>query len=96
MVDSGRAGLVPAGGLGNSDRLPSVLATRQVATGVFITDVVLFVLASAFNDRSSTSVDGILWWVAIAVFLLLIVFGLGVLVQFLRTRRRRPRRSRVR
>jgi ABC-type nickel/cobalt efflux system permease component RcnA len=88
--------LVPVGGLGNSDRLPSVFAIRQVATGLFVTDVVLFLLAAAFNDHSSTSVDGILWWVAIAVFLLLMMFGLAVFVQFLRTRRRRPKRSRAR
>jgi ABC-type nickel/cobalt efflux system permease component RcnA len=73
-----------------------VLAIRQVAKGLVLTDVVLFVLASVFNDHSSTSVDGILWWLALAVFLLMILFGLGVFVQFMRTRRTRPRRSRVR
>jgi ABC-type nickel/cobalt efflux system permease component RcnA len=75
-----------------------MFAFRQVAIGLVVTDVALFLLASAFNDHSSTSVDGILWWMAIAVFLLLIMFGLAVLVQFLRTRRRRrrPKRSRVR
>jgi hypothetical protein len=73
-----------------------MFAIRQVATGLFLTDVVLFLAATALNDHSSTSVDGILWWIAIAVFLLLIMFGLAVLVQFLRTRRRRPKRSRVR
>ena len=73
-----------------------MFAVRQVAIGLVVTDVVLFLLASAFNDHSSTSVDGILWWMAIAVFLLLILFGLAVLVQFLRTKRRRPKRSRVR
>ena len=73
-----------------------MLAVRQVAIGLVVTDVVLFLLASAFNDQSRTSVDGILWWMAIAVFLLLIMFGLAVLIQFLRTRRRRPKRSRVR
>ena len=73
-----------------------MLAVRQVAIGLVVTDVVLFLLASAFNDQSRTSVDGILWWMAIAVFVLLIMFGLAVLVQFLRTRRRRPKRSRVR
>jgi ABC-type nickel/cobalt efflux system permease component RcnA len=92
----GLASFSPLGGFGNSDRLPSMLAVRQVAIGLVVTDVVLFLLASAFNDHSGTSVDGILWWMAIAVFLLLILFGLAVLVQFLRTRRRRPKRSRVR
>jgi heme/copper-type cytochrome/quinol oxidase subunit 2 len=73
-----------------------VLTSRRVATRLFLADVVLFVLASAFNDHSRTSVDGILWWIAFAGFLLLIVFGLGVFVQFMRTRRRRPKRSRAR
>jgi ABC-type nickel/cobalt efflux system permease component RcnA len=84
------------GRIGNSDRLPSVFAIRQVATGLFVTDVVLFLLASTFNDHSSTSVDGILWWLAIAVFALLVMFGLALVVQFMRTRRRRPRRPHVR
>lgn len=92
----GLAGLSPLGDFGNSDRLPSMFTVRQVAIGLVVTDVALFLLASAFNDHSRTSVDGILWWMAIAVFLLLIMFALAVLVQFLRTRRRRPKRSRVR
>jgi hypothetical protein len=92
----GLASFSPLEEFGNSDRLPGMLAVRQVAIGLALTDVALFLLASAFNDHSSTSVDGILWWMAIAVFLLLILFGLAVLVQFLRTRRRRPKRSRVR
>jgi hypothetical protein len=49
-----------------------------------------------FNDHSNTSVDGILWWGAFAVFVLLFVFGTAVFVQFMRTRRTRPRRSRAR
>ena len=69
---------------------------RQGATGLFVTDLVFFLLAAAFNDQSNTSIDGILWWIAIALFLLLIMFGLAVLIQFLRTRLRRPKRSRVR
>lgn len=73
-----------------------MLAARQVAIGLVVTDVALFLLASAFNDHSNTSVDGILWWMAIAVFVLLIMVGLAALIQFLRTRRRRPKRSRVR
>jgi hypothetical protein len=88
--------LAPVDRLGNSDRLTSVFAIRQVAAGVFLTDVALFVLASVFNDHSNTSIDGILWWLAFAVFLLLIVFGFAVFVQFMRTRRTRPRRSRAR
>ncbi len=73
-----------------------MLAIRQVATGLFVTDVVLFLLAAAFNDHSNTSIDGILWWIAIAVFALLIMLGVAVFIQFLRTRRRRPKRSRAR
>lgn len=88
--------LVRVGALANSDSLPSMFAIRQVATGLFVTDVVFFLLAAAFNDQSNTSIDGILWWIAIAIFLLLIMFGLAVFVQFLRTRRRRPKRSRAR
>jgi ABC-type nickel/cobalt efflux system permease component RcnA len=71
-----------------------VLQARQLATGLFLADIALFLLAAAFNDRSSTSADGILWWLAIAGFALLIVFGTGVFVQFVRTRRKRPRRAR--
>lgn len=76
-----------------------MLRVRQAATGLFLADVALFLLAAAFNDHSSTSVDGILWWLAIAVFVLIIVFGLGLLVQFLWTRwtrRSLPRRPRAR
>jgi ABC-type nickel/cobalt efflux system permease component RcnA len=73
-----------------------VFAIRQVATGLFVTDVVLFLLAATFNDHSSTSVDGILWWLAIAVFVLLVMFGLALVVQYVRTRGRRPKRPHVR
>jgi heme/copper-type cytochrome/quinol oxidase subunit 2 len=73
-----------------------VLASRTVAKGLVLADVALFVLASVFNDHSNTSVDGILWWAAFAVFVMLIVFGTAVFVQFMRTRRTRPRRSRAR
>ena len=57
-------------------------------------DVVLFVIAAALNDRSSTSVDGIIWWIAIAGFVLLVAASFAVLVGFVRSRARRPRRSR--
>ena len=73
-----------------------MFAIRRVVTGLFVADVVLFLVAGAFNDHSSTSADGILWWVAIAGFLLLMLSGVGVIVQFLRTRRWRPRRARAR
>jgi membrane protein implicated in regulation of membrane protease activity len=58
--------------------------------------VVLFLIAAAFNDHSSTSIDGIIWWVAIAGFALLIVASCAVLVGFLFNRGKRTRRSRTR
>jgi NAD/NADP transhydrogenase alpha subunit len=72
-----------------------VLASRQILGRLAIAVVVLFVLAAAFNDHSTTSVDGILWWVAIAGFILLIVAACAVLVGFIVTRRKRPRKSRA-
>jgi uncharacterized membrane protein len=71
---------------------------RQLLTYLAIAVVVLFLLASLFNDRSSTSIDGILWWLAIFMFALLIVAVSVGFIQFLmaRTRTRRPRRSRAR
>jgi len=69
---------------------------RRLVTWLCVADVALFLLAGALNDHSSTSFDGILWWIAIAVFVLLILFGFGVLVQFLYSRRRRPGRARAR
>lgn len=75
-----------------------MLANRQFWTRVAVADVVLFVLASVFNDQSSTSADGILWWLAIGVFVLLLVAGSVMLIQFVwtRTRGRRLRRPRAR
>lgn len=75
-----------------------MLASRTLLSRVAVADVVLFVLASAFNDGSSTSADGILWWVAIGVFLLLLLAGTVILVQFAlaRARGRRFRRPRAR
>lgn len=72
------------------------MQTRQLATRLFLADVALFVLAAVLSHHGSTSLDNIVWWIAIAGFLLLILFGLGVLVQFVFSRRRRPRRSRTR
>lgn len=59
-------------------------------------DVVLFVIAAALNDRSSTSVDGIIWWVAIAGFILLVLASFAVLVGFVRSRVKRSHRPRTR
>jgi H+/Cl- antiporter ClcA len=66
---------------------------RQVCVSLAVADVVLFLLASAFNDHSSTSADGILWWLALFVFALLIVAGLVVLVQYVWSKRRRRKRT---
>jgi hypothetical protein len=66
---------------------------RQVCISLAVADVVLFLLASAFNDHSSTSVDGILWWVALFVFVLLIAIGIVVLVQYVWSKRRRRKRA---
>ena len=69
---------------------------RQLVTAVIALDLLLFVVASAINDHSNTSVDGILWYAAIVVFFLLMVIGTVILVRFLWTRRRRPKRIRGR
>lgn len=69
---------------------------RQLVTAVIALDLLLFVVASAINDHSNTSVDGILWYAAIVVFFLLMVIGTVILVRFLWTRRRRPKRVRGR
>ena len=41
---------------------------RQFCTAVIALDVALFVIASAINDHSNTSVDGVVWYAAIFVF----------------------------
>ena len=73
-----------------------MLASRQFLTRCAVAVVVLFLIAAAFNDHSTTSVDGIIWWVAIAAFGLLILATCVILVGYLASRFRRPRRSRVR
>jgi hypothetical protein len=64
-----------------------VIAPRRAIVSLAIADVVLFLIAVAFNDHSNTSVDGI----ALFGFVLLILAGLVVLTQFLRSRSRRTR-----
>ena len=39
-----------------------MVVSRQACGYLAVADVVLFLIASAFNDHSSTSVDGIVWW----------------------------------
>jgi hypothetical protein len=73
-----------------------MLARRQLWSRLAIADVVLFVIASAFNDHSSLSVDGLIWWLAIALFGLLIVAASVALVVWVRSRAKRPRRPRTR
>ena len=73
-----------------------MIVSRQALGYLAVADVVLFLIASAFNNPSATSVDGIVWWIALFVFLLLIVAGFVVLIQFLRSRGKRPKRTRGR
>ncbi len=68
---------------------------RQLWSRLVLADVVLFVIASVFNDHSSTSVDGILWWLAIGGFVLLAVAASLVLLTFVVSRARRPRVARA-
>jgi hypothetical protein len=69
---------------------------RQFCIGVLSLDVLLFLVASAMNDHSNTSVDGIVWWAALFLFGVLIVIGTLGLGRFLVTHRRRPKRIRAR
>lgn len=73
-----------------------MLADRQLWSRLAIADVVLFVIAAAFNDHSSLSVDGLIWWLAIALFGLLILVASVALVIWIRSRAKRPRRPRIR
>jgi hypothetical protein len=69
---------------------------RQLCLGIVAADVVLFLVASALNDHSNTSVDGFVWWAALALFAVLIAIAVFILGNFLRmrvsTRRRNPDR----
>jgi hypothetical protein len=69
---------------------------RQLCTAVVVLDVVLFVVASALNDHSNTSVDGIVWYAAIFVFIAMMAGGSVMLARFLWTRRRGLKRIRGR
>jgi hypothetical protein len=61
---------------------------RQLCLGIVAADVVLFLVASEFNDHSNTSVDGFVWWAALALFAVLIAIAVYILGHFLWTRRR--------
>jgi cell division protein FtsX len=69
---------------------------RQLCLGIVAADVTLFLVASALNDHSNTSVDGFVWWAALALFAVLIAIAVFILGNFLRmrvsTRRRNPDR----
>jgi hypothetical protein len=70
--------------------------SRQACGYLAVADVVLFLIASAFNDHSATSVDGIVWWLALFVFVLLIAVGLVIMIQFMRSRAKSRKRKRAR
>jgi uncharacterized membrane protein YhaH (DUF805 family) len=63
-----------------------VVLSRRNLIYLTIADVVLFVIAAAFDNNSATSVDGIVWWVALLGLLLLIVLGVRAFVQLRRAR----------
>lgn len=69
---------------------------RQLCLWIVAADVVLFLVASALNDHSNTSVDGFVWWAALGLFAVLIAIAVFILGNFLRmrvsTRRRNPDR----
>jgi uncharacterized membrane protein AbrB (regulator of aidB expression) len=73
-----------------------MLTTRQLCSVIAVVDVALFLVASGFNDHSNTSADGIVWWAALAVFVLLIAISVSILGRFLwsRHRTRSARRGR--
>ena len=73
-----------------------MFTTRQLCTAVAALDVVLFVVASAMNDHSNTSVDGIIWWAALFLFVVLMAMATVILLRYLWTHRRRPKRIRGR
>jgi hypothetical protein len=73
-----------------------MLTARQFCIAVVSLDVVLFLAASAINDHSNTSVDGILWWSAIFLFFVLMATATVILIRYLVTHRRRPKRVRGR
>jgi hypothetical protein len=63
-----------------------MLTARQVCIGIVAADVILFLVASEFNDHSNTSVDGLLWWAALALFVVLIAIAACILGHFLWSR----------
>jgi hypothetical protein len=65
-----------------------MLTARQLCLGIVAVDVVLFLVASGFNDQSSTSLDGFVWWAALALFAVLIAIAVYILGHFLWTRLR--------
>jgi hypothetical protein len=70
-----------------------MLTARQLCIGIVAADVVLFLVASGLNDHSNTSVDGFIWWAALALFAVLIAIAAYILGQFLWTRASTRRRN---
>jgi amino acid transporter len=69
---------------------------RQLCLGIVAADVVLFLIASGLNDHSNTSVDGFVWWAALALFAVLIAIAVYILCNFLWIRLRNPGHNRSR
>ena len=62
--------------------------SRRNLVALAVVDVVLFVLAVAFDNNSATSADGILWWVALLGLLLLVLLEVETLIRSRRSRAR--------
>ncbi len=74
--------------------------TRRLCSAIAALDVLLFLVATAFNDHSNTSADGLVWWAALFLFVTLIAIGVCIIGRYVWIHRRRPgrhgQRSRLR
>ena len=70
--------------------------SRNAFRSLVLADVALFLIAAAFNNHSGSSVDGVVWWIAIGLFVVMIAVGSLGLLQYLKNRAKHPRRSRAR
>ena len=73
-----------------------MLAARQFYISVATVDVILFLVATAFNDHSNTSVDGIVWWAALGLFAAMMAIGSVILARNAWIHRRGTSRTRPR
>ena len=73
-----------------------MLTARQLCISLAIVDVILFLVASTFNDHSNTSADGIVWWAALGLFAALVAIGSVIFGKYTWTRVRRASRTRTR